>query len=141
MFRTSESPKIVFQHRKRVGRGNGSNRGKNSGLGHKGQVKRAGKMPVFFEGGRKSLVRRSPKFKGFKQAEDKQLKAIPSSRIAELYPQGGVLSLASLLEKNAVSSKIKMVRVYKTSDDMLAVSYDNDPAVHLTKGVTALIKA
>jgi large subunit ribosomal protein L15 len=141
MFHTSDSPKIVFQKRKRVGRGNGSNRGKNSGLGHKGQVKRAGKMPVFFEGGRKSLVRRSPKFKGFKQPEAKQLASIPSSHIAKVYAEGGVLSLATLLEKGAIGSKIKTVRIYKTSDDMLPVSFQNDPAVHLTKGVIALIKA
>lgn len=138
MFLTSDSQKIVFQKKKRVGRGNGSNRGKNSGLGHKGQVKRAGKMPVFFEGGRKSLVRRAPKYKGFKAVEDKQSVSLPSSRVFEVIKN--TLNLAALFEAGLISKNVKNVRIYKTSEEAVDLKIEDQDFIHLTKGVQTLIK-
>ncbi len=51
--------------RRRVGRGNGSGRGKTCGRGHKGQNSRSGVALKGFEGGQMPLNRRLPK-RGFK---------------------------------------------------------------------------
>jgi large subunit ribosomal protein L15 len=50
--------------RKRVGRGEGSGKGKTAGRGTKGTRAR-GEVHTFFEGGQMPLVRRVPKLKGF----------------------------------------------------------------------------
>ncbi|MFN2525603.1 MAG: 50S ribosomal protein L15 [Actinomycetota bacterium] len=50
--------------RKRVGRGEGSGKGKTAGRGTKG-TKARNKVPTFFEGGQMPLTRRVPKLKGF----------------------------------------------------------------------------
>ena len=49
---------------KRVGRGEGSGKGKTAGRGTKG-TKARGEVHVFFEGGQMPLARRLPKLKGF----------------------------------------------------------------------------
>ncbi|NJK71265.1 MAG: hypothetical protein HC932_03370 [Thermales bacterium] len=63
MFSTNNMKKIT-KTKKRVGRGEGSNRGKNAGKGHKGQTKR-GHVRIGFEGNQTPLVRRLPKLRGF----------------------------------------------------------------------------
>ena len=50
--------------RKRVGRGDGSNRGSYSGRGSKGQLQ-TGKVPFLFEGGQNRLLKRLPFMRGF----------------------------------------------------------------------------
>jgi large subunit ribosomal protein L15 len=50
---------------KRVGRGEGSGKGKTAGRGTKGTNAR-GRVAPFFEGGQMPLTRRVPKLKGFK---------------------------------------------------------------------------
>jgi large subunit ribosomal protein L15 len=139
MFTLESSPKVVHQQLKRVGRGNGSNRGKNSGKGHKGQVKRAGKMPAHFEGGRKSLVRRTPKLRGYKQAENKSLISISFGIIASAFDAKEVVSLNTLKEKQMVSQKIKTVRIFLKGKTDKKVKFDTeDKGLHLTKGVLEL---
>jgi large subunit ribosomal protein L15 len=54
------------KNRRRVGRGQGSGRGKTCGRGHKGQKARSGgNTPAWFEGGQMPLARRLP-IKGFR---------------------------------------------------------------------------
>lgn len=54
------------KNRKRVGRGDGSGHGSYSGRGQKGQKSRAGfSHKPGFEGGQLSLVKRSPRKRGF----------------------------------------------------------------------------
>src|SRR5688572_24254921 len=59
-------PEGANTHRKRLGRGPGSGKGKTSGKGHKGQKARTGHhgVPAWFEGGQMPLQRRVPK-RGF----------------------------------------------------------------------------
>lgn len=53
-------------HKRRLGRGYGSGRGKTAGRGTKGQKARAGgKVPPWFEGGQTRLAKRLPKARGF----------------------------------------------------------------------------
>jgi large subunit ribosomal protein L15 len=58
-------PEGAHRRRKRVGRGDGSGRGKTAGRGTKG-TKARGRVKAFFEGGQMPLSRRVPKLKGFK---------------------------------------------------------------------------
>jgi large subunit ribosomal protein L15 len=51
--------------KQRVGRGDGSGRGKTAGRGTKGSRAR-GEVHLFFEGGQMPLARRVPKLKGFR---------------------------------------------------------------------------
>lgn len=57
-------PKGSHTARTRVGRGEGSGKGKTAGRGTKGTRAR-GSVKAFFEGGQMPLVRRVPKLKGF----------------------------------------------------------------------------
>jgi large subunit ribosomal protein L15 len=58
-------PAGAHKRAKRVGRGEGSGKGKTAGRGTKG-TKARGKVAAFFEGGQMPLTRRVPKLKGFK---------------------------------------------------------------------------
>jgi large subunit ribosomal protein L15 len=58
-------PAGAHKRRKRVGRGEGSGKGKTAGRGTKG-TKARGSVAAFFEGGQMPLTRRVPKLKGFK---------------------------------------------------------------------------
>lgn len=62
--------------RKRLGRGEGSGLGKESGKGHNGQLARSGaSVKAGFEGGQMPLQRRLPKF-GFKNPNHKSYAAL-----------------------------------------------------------------
>ena len=63
------------KHKKRVGRGIGSGKGKTSGRGVKGQKSRSGVAIKSFEGGQMPLYRRLPK-RGFKTIKNKEKYAI-----------------------------------------------------------------
>lgn len=138
MFILEKINKIVPSKRKRVGRGEGSNRGKNAGKGHKGQVKR-GKVRIGFEGGQKPLNRRLPKFRGFKARKDKQLIVLTLSAIDSVFVDGETVSLTTLLEKKLINDKIKKVRIVKTGVLNNKISFEESDAIHLTKGVKYII--
>ncbi|MEI6728956.1 MAG: 50S ribosomal protein L15 [bacterium] len=130
--------KIKLQNSKRVGRG--GNRGKNSGNGNKGQQKRAGKTRIGFEGGQKSLIRRTPKIKGynFSGKRNLDLKTFGSSTIAKLFTDNDVISIASLREKGLINEKTKRVRIIKSSGVDFKPKVDaNDTSIYLTKGLQA----
>lgn len=69
---------------KRLGRGIGSNNGKTSGRGHKGQRSRSGhKIGFAFEGGQTPFHRRLPK-RGFKNFNRQVFHPVPLAKIVEL---------------------------------------------------------
>lgn len=68
---------------KRVGRGEGSGKGKTCGRGTKG-TKARNKVPAFFEGGQMPLIRRVPKLKGFTPPRSRDYGAVNLSQIASL---------------------------------------------------------
>ncbi len=69
--------------RTRVGRGEGSGKGKTAGRGTKG-TKARGEVHLFFEGGQMPLIRRVPKLKGFTPPNRKEYGAVNVSELAEL---------------------------------------------------------
>ena len=84
----------------RVGRGEGS-KGKTAGRGTKGSKARRN-MPAWFEGGQMPIHMRLPKLKGFKNRNKVVFQVINLDRLAELFPEGGVVGLAELTMSGAV---------------------------------------
>ncbi|PST48109.1 50S ribosomal protein L15 [Bifidobacterium callitrichos] len=86
--------------RTRVGRGEGS-KGKTSGRGFKGQTKRTHVRPGF-EGGQLPLYMRLPKLRGFKNPFKTEFQVINIAKLAEIFPEGGEVTVADLVAKGAV---------------------------------------
>ena len=84
----------------RVGRGEGS-KGKTSGRGDKGTKKRYQVRPGF-EGGQLPLYMRLPKLRGFKSPFKKEYQVVNVASLAELFPQGGEITVADLVAKGVV---------------------------------------
>ena len=84
----------------RVGRGEGS-KGKTSGRGDKGTKKRYQVRPGF-EGGQLPLYMRLPKLRGCKNPFKKEYQVVNVAALAELFPQGGEITVADLVAKGAV---------------------------------------
>lgn len=84
----------------RVGRGEGS-KGKTAGRGTKGTGARKN-VPESFEGGQMPMHMRIPKLKGFKNPFRVEYQVVNVGRIAELFPKGGDVHVADLVEAGAV---------------------------------------
>ena len=103
----------------RVGRGEGS-KGKTAGRGTKGTGARKN-VPVGFEGGQMPIHMRLPKLKGFRNRFRTEYEVVNVGDIAKLFPKGGNVSVADLVEKGAVR-KNSLVKVL--GDGKLTVKVD-----------------
>ena len=92
----------------RVGRGEGS-KGKTAGRGTKGTKARY-QVPARFEGGQMPIHMRLPKLKGFKNKNKVVFQVVNLDRLAELFPDGGEVGPAELVEAGAVR-KGRLVKV------------------------------
>ncbi|GGM50211.1 50S ribosomal protein L15 [Micromonospora sonchi] len=97
----------------RVGRGEGS-KGKTAGRGTKGSKARKN-IPAAFEGGQMPIHMRLPKMKGFKNKFKVVYQVVNLDRLAELFPNGGQVGPAELVEAGAVR-KGQPVKVLGTGD-------------------------
>jgi large subunit ribosomal protein L15 len=86
--------------RTRVGRGEGS-KGKTAGRGTKGSKARHN-IPAWFEGGQMPIHMRLPKMKGFRNRFKVTYQVVNLDRLAELFPNGGAVGPAELVEAGAV---------------------------------------
>lgn len=98
-------PEGAVKSRRRVGRGAGSDRGKTSTRGHKGQKSRSGyRRKVGFEGGQMPLQRRLPK-RGFNNRFKKEFSLLNVGRLCALAAGASVdaatLQAAGLVRKVA----------------------------------------
>jgi large subunit ribosomal protein L15 len=95
--------------RTRVGRGEGS-KGKTAGRGTKGTKARY-QVKVGFEGGQMPLHMRTPKLRGFKNPFRVEYQVVNLEKLAELYPQGGDVTIVDLVAKGAVrkNEKVKVL--------------------------------
>ncbi|MCT1478827.1 50S ribosomal protein L15 [Microbacterium sp. p3-SID336] len=93
----------------RVGRGEGS-KGKTAGRGTKG-TKARNTVRVGFEGGQMPLHMRTPKLRGFKNPFRVEYQVVNLEKLAELYPQGGDVTVSDLVAKGAVrkNEKVKVL--------------------------------
>lgn len=97
----------------RVGRGEGS-KGKTAGRGTKGTKARY-QVKAGFEGGQMPLHMRTPKLRGFKNPFRTEYQVVNVSKLAELYPKGGEVTVADLVAKGAVR-KNQPVKVLGNGD-------------------------
>ncbi|MDH6240018.1 50S ribosomal protein L15 [Aurantimicrobium minutum] len=95
--------------RTRVGRGEGS-KGKTAGRGTKGTKARY-QVKIGFEGGQMPLHMRTPKLRGFKNPFRVEYQVVNLDALAELYPNGGDVTVADLVAKGAVrkNEKVKVL--------------------------------
>jgi large subunit ribosomal protein L15 len=91
--------------RKRVGRGEGSGKGKTAGRGTKGQGARNTIHPRF-EGGQMPLQRRLPK-RGFNNIFAKQYTEVALEKISAKFGKGDVVDAAALKEAGVISKIAK----------------------------------
>ena len=98
----------------RVGRGEGGKRGKTAGRGTKGTGARY-QVPARFEGGQMPMHMRLPKLKGFKNRFRTEYQVVNVERLAELFPQGGDVDVAAMVDKGAVRSD-QLVKVLGDGD-------------------------
>ncbi|OEV03481.1 50S ribosomal protein L15 [Streptomyces oceani] len=107
----------------RVGRGEAS-KGKTAGRGTKGTKARY-QVPHGFEGGQMPLQMRLPKLRGFKNPARKQFQVVNVERLAELYPEGGEVTVADLVAKGAVR-KNELVKVLGSGELAVALTVTVD---------------
>ncbi|RII43404.1 50S ribosomal protein L15 [Galactobacter valiniphilus] len=84
----------------RVGRGEAS-KGKTAGRGTKGTKARY-QVRAGFAGGQLPLQMRLPKLRGFTNPFRVEFQVVNLDRISELFPEGGEVSIESLVAKGAV---------------------------------------
>jgi large subunit ribosomal protein L15 len=99
--------------RTRVGRGEGS-KGKTAGRGTKGTKARY-QVPARFEGGQMPLHMRLPKLRGFKNPFRLEYQVVNLHRLAELFPDGGEVTVDDLVARGAVR-KGELVKVLGSGD-------------------------
>jgi large subunit ribosomal protein L15 len=96
--------------RKRVGRGDGSGRGKTACRGHKGQGARSGgNTKPGFEGGQMPLQRRLPK-RGFRNPFKIEAAVVNLEQL-EVFPSGSEVTPALLAQRGLVRGKQRRVKV------------------------------
>jgi large subunit ribosomal protein L15 len=127
---------------KRVGRGPGSTVGKTAGRGIKGQGHRSAgeEVPLYFEGGQNSLVRRIPK-RGFTNIHAVPVAAVNLRDLARL-GDGATVDLAELISKrlqvhrvsNAAREKIEAAG---GSIELVAIPSKNSKKATKTKESSA----
>lgn len=104
--------KIGRRRKVRVGRGESSGLGKQSGRGNKGQFSRTGaSMPEWFEGGQMPLIRRIPK-RGFTNAPFKTRYSIVNiETLAKHFKAGETVDFAALKARGVVKKEGDGVKV------------------------------
>ena len=106
---TIKKSKGSHKNKKRVGRGNASGRGTYSTRGQKGQRQRAG-VSNLKRLGMKSQLLQTPKVRGFKSNKPKN-QVVSIKAINNNFKDGDVVSAATLLEKNLISTLDKPVKI------------------------------
>ncbi len=122
-MRLSSLTKITKRSKKRLGQGHGSGRGKTAGRGTKGQ-KAKGNIPLTFEGGALTLIKRLPFMKG--KGKNKSFKNGPivvNVKVLNLLKKDTIVDVESLIENKIVDSDYaKKYGVKILGDGKLAVS-------------------
>jgi large subunit ribosomal protein L15 len=107
----------------RLGRGEAS-KGKTAGRGTKGTSARY-QVPAGFEGGQMPIHMRLPKLKGFKNPFKEEFQVVNLDRLAELFPEGGAVTVDDLVAKGAVR-KGRPVKILGQGEIPVAVQVNAD---------------
>lgn len=98
----------------RVGRGEGSGKGKTAGRGTKGTKARKN-VPAGFEGGQMPIHMRLPKLRGFKNRFRTEYQPVNVGDIARVFPEGGAVDVDQLVARGLVR-KNELVKVLGNGD-------------------------
>jgi large subunit ribosomal protein L15 len=98
----------------RVGRGEGSGKGKTAGRGTKGTKARKN-VPARFEGGQMPIHMRLPKLRGFKNRFRTEYQPVNVGDIARAFADGGTVGVDELVAKGLVR-KNELVKVLGDGD-------------------------
>lgn len=100
------------KRKKIVGRGPGSNWGKTSGKGQKGQKSRSGvSIKPWFQGGQAPLYRRIPK-RGFNNARFEEVYAVINlADLNRIFNDGDVVTPEILKEKGIIKKQLSGIKV------------------------------
>jgi large subunit ribosomal protein L15 len=118
-------PAQARKDRKRVGRGQGSGKGRYSGRGIKGQKSRSGsaKMPAGFEGGQMPIDMRMPKLRGNTSADAMPIgpfrtysHPINLRDLDRVFADGDTVNLESLVEKGLLKNTKADVKILGTGE-------------------------
>lgn len=105
MVKLNSLPSLVSKSHRRLGRGEGSGRGKTAGRGTKGQKAR-GKIRTEFEGGQLPLIKRLPLYRG--RGRNKPFGKNPlvvNLKVLNLLPKDTVVTRDLLVKYKIISSK------------------------------------
>ncbi len=103
--------KITTKSKKRIGRGHGSGKVKTCGRGTKGQKAR-GTMPLSFEGGQLSLIKRLPLLRGKMRNKSQQKKPmVISVGTLSVLPAGSEVTLETLRKYHMIDDTIGLVKI------------------------------
>lgn len=97
-------PKITQKRKKRIGRGQGSGKGKTGGRGTKGQNAR-GKLSIthsHFEGGQRPLFKRLPYKKGKGNSKISKKPLIVNLETLSILPKNTIVNLETLIKFSIV---------------------------------------
>ena len=100
-------PKIVDKQSKRIGRGQGSGKGKTAGRGSKGQNARH-RLSIthpHFEGGQRSLIKRLPYRRGKGNPKISKKPLCVNIEALNILPKGEIVDLTSLARNGIVIEK------------------------------------
>lgn len=101
------------EYEKRQGRGIGSQLGKTSGRGHKGQMARkSGNVRIGFEGGQMPLYRRIPKF-GFKPIRNSvENQELSVGKLVSLFASAGEVKAQDVISRLGLTNntRIKLIK-------------------------------
>ena len=100
--------------RRRVGRGDGSNRGSYSGRGSKGQ-KQTGKVPFLFEGGQLRIVKRLPHMRGFTNRFRTEYSPINVESL-NAFEDGSTISVDDLYASRLVRRRGSLIKLLGDGD-------------------------
>lgn len=108
----------------RAGRGEAGKGGKTAGRGTKGTGARKN-VPEAFEGGQMPLHMRMPKLRGFQNPFRVNYQVINVAKLAELFPEGGDVTVADLVAAGAVRAN-RPVKVLGTGEIDVKVNVTAD---------------
>lgn len=98
-------PKIKSRSQKRIGLGHGSGRGKTAGRGTKGQKAR-GKIPLRFEGGALSIIKRLPFKRGRSRNRSFGKKPIAVNvKVLNMLPKNTIVDVSALISHKIVDEE------------------------------------
>ena len=110
-MKSGEFQKLVKRSKKRLGRGHGSGKVKTSGRGTKGQRSR-GKIPLGFEGGQLSIIKRLPLLRGKDRNKSRSTRVVPISLSAlNKLPEGTRVTLETLVKYHMIDNTVSRVKV------------------------------